>query len=152
MVSDNKPTIFPNSTRVTVPGSRPDILVPMREVKLADTSRPDGTKSPNEPVRIYDTSGPWGDPAFHGDVEKGLPAIRAAWILERGDVEAVPGRELKPEDDGYLSWKHAETAQRATSRNRLVQFDRADRKVYKGKPGQRPTQLAYAKQIGRAHV
>ena len=92
MVSDNKPTTFPNSTRVYVPGSRPDILVPIREVKLADTSRPDGTKSANEPVRIYDTSGPWGDPAFHGYVEKGLPAIRAAWILERGDVEAVPGR------------------------------------------------------------
>ena len=146
MVSDNKPTTFPNSTRVYVPGSRPDILVPMREVKLADTSRHDGTKSTNEPIRIYDTSGPWGDPAFHGDVEQGLPAIRSAWILDRSDVEAVPGRELKPEDDGYLSWKHAETAQRATSRNRLVQFDRADRKVYKGKPGQRPTQLAYAKQ------
>ena len=146
MVSDNKPTTFPNSTRVYVPGSRPDLLVPMREVKLADTSRPDGTKSANEPVRIYDTSGPWGDPAFHGDVEQGLPAIRAAWIRERGDVEAVAGRELKPEDDGYLSWKHAETAQRATSRNRLVQFDRAGRQVYKGKPGQRPTQLAYAKQ------
>jgi len=146
MVSDNKPTTFPNSTRVYVPGSRPDLLVPMREVKLADTSRPDGTKSANEPIRIYDTSGPWGDPSFHGDVEKGLPAIRAAWILERGDVAAVAGRELKPEDDGYLSWKHAETAQRATSRNRLVQFDRAGRKVYKGQPGQRPTQLAYAKQ------
>lgn len=146
MVSDNKPTNFPNSTRIHVPGSRPDILVPMREVKLADTARPDGAKSTNEPVRIYDTSGPWGDPAFHGDVEQGLPAIRSAWILERGDVEAVAGRELKPEDDGYLSWKHAETAQRATSRNRLVQFDRGTRQVYKGKPGQRPTQLAYAKQ------
>jgi len=146
MVSDNKPTTFPNSTRVYVPGSRPDLLVPMREVKLADTSRPDGTKSANEPVRIYDTSGPWGDPAFHGDVEKGLPAIRAGWIRERGDVETVAGRELKPEDDGYLSWKHAETAQRATSRNRLVQFDRAGRQVLKGKPGRRPTQLAYARQ------
>ena len=146
MVSDNKPTTFPNSTRIYVPGSRPDVLVPMREVKLADTHRPDGTQSPNASIRIYDTSGPWGDPAFHGDVEKGLPPIRAAWIRERGDVEAVAGRELKPEDDGYLSWKHAETAQRATSRNRLVQFDRAGRQVFKGKPGQRPTQLAYAKQ------
>jgi len=146
MVSDNKPTQFPNSTRIYVPGSRPDVLVPMREVKLADTHRPDGTTSPNASIRIYDTSGPWGDPAFHGDVEKGLPAIRAGWIRERGDVEAVAGRELKPEDDGYLSWKHAETAQRATSRNRLVQFDRAGRQVFKGKPGQRPTQLAYAKQ------
>ncbi|MEY2751625.1 MAG: hypothetical protein RLZZ550_1596 [Verrucomicrobiota bacterium] len=146
MVSDNKPTQFPNSTRIYVPGSRPDILVPMREVRLADTQRPDGAKSPNAPIRIYDTAGPWGDPAFHGDVEKGLPAIRAGWIRERGDVEAVAGRELKPEDDGYLSWKHAETAQRATSRNRLVQFDRAGRQVLKGKPGQRPTQLAYARQ------
>lgn len=146
MVSDNKPAHFPSSTRVYVLGSRPDLLVPMREVKLADTVRPEGKTSPNESVRIYDTSGPWGDPAFHGDVEQGLPSVRSAWILERGDVEAVAGRELKPEDDGYLSWKHAETAQRATSRNRLVQFDRAQRQILKGKPGQRPTQLAYAKQ------
>ena len=145
MVSDNKPSTFPNSTRIYVPGSRPDLLVPMREVKLADTSRPGGALTPNESVRIYDTSGPWGDPAFHGDVELGLPGIRTPWILERGDVEVVAGRELKPEDDGYLSWKHAETAQRATSRSRLVQFARGDRKIYKAKPGERPTQLAYAK-------
>ncbi len=146
MVSDKQPNAFPNSTRIYVPGSRADLRVPMREVTLSDTRRPDGTTSPNAPIRIYDTSGAWGDPAFHGDVEKGLPAIRAGWILERGDVEAVQGRALKPEDDGYLSWKHAETAQRATSRNRLVQFDRAGRQVLRGKPGQRPTQLAYARQ------
>jgi phosphomethylpyrimidine synthase len=146
MVSDNKPTTFPQSQRIYVPGSRPDIQVPMREVKLHDTSLPNGKTTSNSPIRIYDTSGPWGDPAFHGDVEKGLPAIREAWILERQDVEAVTGRELQPGDDGYLSWKHAEAAQRATSRNRLVQFDRGTRKIYKGKPGQRPTQLTYAKQ------
>ena len=145
MVSDNQPNAFPNSARIYVQGSRPDLRVPMREVTLSDTRRPDGATSPNEPVRIYDTSGAWGDPAFHGDVEKGLPAIRAGWILERGDVEPVQGRALKPEDDGYLSWKHAETAQRATSRNRLVQFDRADRQVLRAKAGQRPTQLAYAR-------
>ncbi|MGA0134297.1 MAG: phosphomethylpyrimidine synthase ThiC, partial [Opitutales bacterium] len=145
MVSDNQPNAFPSSTRIYVQGSRPDLRVPMREVTLSDTRRPDGVTSPNEPVRIYDTSGAWGDPAFHGDVEKGLPAIRAGWILERGDVEPVQGRALKPEDDGYLSWKHAETAQRATSRNRLVQFDRADRQVLRAKAGQRPTQLAYAR-------
>ncbi len=145
MVSDNQLNAFPNSARIYVQGSRPDLRVPMREVTLSDTRRPDGATSPNEPVRIYDTSGAWGDPAFHGDVEKGLPAIRAGWILERGDVEAVQGRALKPEDDGYLSWKHAETAQRATSRNRLVQFDRADRQVLRAKAGQRPTQLAYAR-------
>ena len=145
MVSDNQPNAFPNSTRIYVQGSRPDLRVPMREVTLSDTRRPDGATSPNEAVRIYDTSGAWGDPSFHGDVEKGLPAIRAGWILERGDVEPVQGRALKPEDDGYLSWKHAETAQRATSRNRLVQFDRANRQVLRAKAGQRPTQLAYAR-------
>ena len=144
MVTD-KTSPFPKSNRIWVQGSRPDIQVPMREVTLADTRRPDGTLTPNEYLRIYDTSGPWGDPHFHKDVELGLPPVRLNWILERGDVEAVPGRALKPEDDGYLSWKHAETAQRATSRNRMVQFNRGDRKVYKGKAGQRPTQLAYAK-------
>ena len=144
MVTD-KTSLFPKSNRIWVQGSRPDIQVPMREVTLADTRRPDGTTTPNESLRIYDTSGSWGDPSFHQDVELGLPPVRLNWILERGDVDAVAGRELKPEDDGYLSWKHAETAQRATSRNRMVQFNRAERKVYKGKPGQRPTQLAYAK-------
>ncbi len=144
MVSD-KTSPFPKSARVFVTGSRPDIQVPMREIQLAPTRRPDGTMVPNESLRVYDTSGPWGDTSFHHDVELGLPPVRLNWILERGDVDAVNGRELKPEDDGYLSWKHAETAQRATSRNRLVQFNRADRKIYKGKPGQRPTQLAYAK-------
>jgi phosphomethylpyrimidine synthase len=144
MVSD-KTSPFPKSARVFVTGSRPDIQVPMREIQLAPTRRSDGTLVPNESMRVYDTSGPWGDTSFHHDVELGLPSVRLNWILERGDVDAVSGRELKPEDDGYLSWKHAETAQRATSRNRMVQFDRADRKIYKGKPGQRPTQLAYAK-------
>ena len=144
MVTD-KTSPFPKSARIFVTGSRPDLQVPMREIQLAPTRRPDGTLVPNESMRVYDTSGPWGDTSFHHDVELGLPSVRLNWILERGDVEAVSGRELKPEDDGYLSWKHAETAQRATSRNRLVQFDRADRKIYKGKPGQRPTQLAYAK-------
>jgi len=119
MVTD-KTSPFPKSNRIWVQGSRPDIQVPMREVTLADTRRPDGKLTPNESLRIYDTSGPWGDPAFHKDVELGLPPVRLNWIVERGDVESVPGRELKPEDDGYLSWKHAETAQRATSRNRMV--------------------------------
>lgn len=145
MVND-KTSPFPKSARIFVAGSRPDILVPMREISLAPSRRSDGTLTPNEPLRVYDTSGPWGDTSFHHDVEQGLPAVRLPWILERGDVEVVSGREHKPEDDGYLSWKHAETAQRATSRNRLVQFNRGNRQILKGKPGQRPTQLAYAKQ------
>ncbi len=57
----------------------------------------------NEPLRVYDTSGPWGDPDFHGDVTQGLPPLRAKWIGERGDVEEVRGRTASPRDDGYLS-------------------------------------------------
>ena len=68
----------------------------------------------NEPVRVYDTSGPWGDPDFHGDVTQGLPPLRAKWIRERGDVEEINGREVQPIDDGFLSEKHAAHAQRAT--------------------------------------
>ena len=56
---------------------------------------------------VYDTSGPWGDPDFHGDVTQGLPPLRAKWIRERGDVEEMNGRGVKPIDDGYLSEKHA---------------------------------------------
>ena len=69
----------------------------------------------NEPVRVYDTSGPWGDPDFHGDVTQGLPPLRAKWIRERGDVEEINGREVQPIDDGFLSEKHAAiAAQRST--------------------------------------
>ena len=57
----------------------------------------------NEPVRVYDTSGPWGDPDFHGDVTQGLPPLRAKWIRDRGDVEEIEGRKVQPIDDGYLS-------------------------------------------------
>src|SRR5216110_1345617 len=66
----------------------------------------------NEPVRVYDTSGPWGDPEFHGDVEQGLPPLRAKWIRERGDVEEIEGRKAQPIDDGFLSEVHARSAQR----------------------------------------
>ena len=57
----------------------------------------------NEPVRVYDTSGPWGDPDFHGDVTQGLPPLRAKWIRDRGDVKKLTGRVVTPVDDGYLS-------------------------------------------------
>ena len=145
MVNDKQPTAFPKSRRVYATGSRPDLRVPMREIALDPTRRHDGTTVPNAPVRVYDTSGAWGDPEFHGDVERGLPPIRAAWIAERGDTEVIEGRATQPIDDGYLSAAHAAGAARATSRNRLVNFDRAGRQVLRGKPGARPTQLAYAR-------
>jgi len=81
--------LFPSSRRVYLAGSRGDLRVPMREIALSPTRLPSGTEVPNEPVRVYDTSGPWGDPGFHGDPSLGLPALRAGWIRERGDVEEI---------------------------------------------------------------
>jgi phosphomethylpyrimidine synthase len=81
---------LPNSERIWVPGKLfPDIRVPLREVRLSPTTSLSGRSEPNAPVRIYDCSGPWGDPVFQGDVNKGLPALRRSWILGRGDVEPV---------------------------------------------------------------
>src|SRR5207248_1535748 len=64
----------------------------------------------NEPVRVYDTSGPWSDANANLDVTRGLPPLRAKWIRERGDVEQIEGRAVRPIDDGYLSERHAVSA------------------------------------------
>ncbi|MEW6304960.1 MAG: phosphomethylpyrimidine synthase ThiC [Verrucomicrobiota bacterium] len=98
---------LPNSQRVYVQGAiHPDVRVPMREIALAPTKSFNGQTEANEPVRVYDTSGPWGDPAFTGTVEQGLPALRAPWVRARGDVEEFDGRPVQPIDDGYLSEQH----------------------------------------------
>ena len=107
----------PKSKRVYVAGKiHADIRVPMREIELAPTKvlsrepKDEGrggktgaldtrhstldTLEVNEAVRVYDCSGPWGDPDFNGTIEEGLPALRRNWILKRGDVEETgPGRE-----------------------------------------------------------
>ena len=96
---------LPNSRRTYVGGKAAfaTIRVPFREISLAPTKSMNGEIEMNEPVRVYDTSGPWGDPDFHGDVTQGLPPLRAKWIRERGDVEDHCGSRVQPIDDGYLS-------------------------------------------------
>ena len=65
---------LPNSTRVYVEGQiHPDVQVPMREITLSPTKAFNGRIEINDPVRVYDCSGPWGDPAFEGTVEKACP-------------------------------------------------------------------------------
>lgn len=91
---------FPSSRKVYIQGSRPDIRVPMREILLTPTTGRFGSR-PNEPVRVYDTSGPYTDPSFVWDPQKGIPPLRRAWIFERGDVEEYEGRPVQPLDDGY---------------------------------------------------
>lgn len=91
---------YPGSRRIYVQGKLfPDVQVSMREVALEDSLFPDGTTEKNEPVRIYDCSGPWGDASFHGNMEDGLPPLREKWIASRGDTEERNGifvaRDLK---------------------------------------------------------
>jgi phosphomethylpyrimidine synthase len=80
----------PAARRVSVQGSRGDLRVPFQEISQAPTRGVSGD-SPNKPLRLYDTSGPHGDPDVTVDPERGLPGLRTPWILERGDVEAGPG-------------------------------------------------------------
>ncbi|MFY9925205.1 MAG: phosphomethylpyrimidine synthase ThiC [Opitutaceae bacterium] len=137
--------LFPASKRVYVAGSRDDLRVPMREIELSPTRLPDDTRVQNEAVRVYDTSGPWGDPAFHADPALGLPALRERWIRERGDVEEIEGRTVRPIDDGYLSAAHREQAESEGRRNPIKFFDSRARRVLRAKPGCRVSQLAYAR-------
>ena len=120
--------------RVYVKGSRPDLKVPFREIELQPTRQPDGKLQANEAVRVYDTSGPWGDLDFHGDVRRGLPALRDAWIQERGDTETYVGRSVRPEDNGHSG----------TDGLVLEQFPGVSRKPRRGKAGS-VSQLNYAR-------
>ena len=140
---------LPASSRVYVEGVlHPEVRVPMREITLAPTKAFNGRIEENEPVRVYDTSGPWGDPAFKGTAEEGLPAVRSSWLEGRGDVVAYDGRPVLPQDNGYLSAVHAEYAS-AAERNRLVEFPGLNgqrRRPLRASAGHPVTQLWYARQ------
>ena len=140
---------LPNSQRVHVAGQlHPGVRVPMREITLTPTKGFSGEMEANEPVRVYDCSGPWGDPQFTGKVEEGLPALRRDWILQRGDVEEYAGRAVQPIDDGYLSEKHRglDRAKRQDeTRLRLEGLTAPRRKALRARRGQVVTQLAYAR-------
>ncbi len=81
---------LPNSHKIYVTGSRPDLRVPMREIAQADTPASFGAEA-NPPLAVYDTSGPYTDPAAQIDIRSGLPPLRARWIEERGDSEELTG-------------------------------------------------------------
>jgi phosphomethylpyrimidine synthase len=81
---------LPNSRKIYVEGSRPDIRVPMREISQSDTPASMGAEK-NPPIYVYDTSGPYTDPAVKIDIRSGLPALRQPWIEARGDTEALTG-------------------------------------------------------------
>ncbi|PGT95974.1 phosphomethylpyrimidine synthase ThiC [Bacillus sp. dmp10] len=120
---------LPGSKKVYVDGPRAGMKVPMREIEQSETNG-----IPNPPIRVYDTSGPYTDPAYKVELEKGIPTPRHSWILERGDVEAYEGREVKPEDDGVkVASKHTPV------------FPQMDRKPLRAKQGANVTQMHYAR-------
>jgi phosphomethylpyrimidine synthase len=80
---------LPNSRKIYVEGSRPDIRVPMREISQSDTPASFGFEK-NPAIVVYDTSGPYTDPDAKIDIRAGLPPLRAPWIAERGDTEVLP--------------------------------------------------------------
>lgn len=90
-------TSYPASKKVYQVGSREDIRVPFREIQLTDTKTEFGTMK-NNPVTVYDTSGPYTDEAYEPDFRKGLPHIRNSWILEREDVEEYEGLEVQSDE------------------------------------------------------
>ena len=126
---------FPNSRRIYVQGSRPDIRVPMREIRQADTPASFGPEK-NPPITVYDTSGPYTDPAASIDLMKGLPEVRTAWIEERGDTEELPGPSSafgrQRQSDPALSklrFEHIRRPRRATSGANVTQMHYARRGI-----------------------
>ncbi|MFB5763174.1 phosphomethylpyrimidine synthase ThiC [Paenibacillus medicaginis] len=124
---------FPASSKVYIQGSRPDILVPEREITLHDTHTPQGVEH-NAPLRVYDTSGPMTDPANQADIRKGLPKLRQAWVEEREDVARYEGRAVQPGDNGLRSGTRP-----------AEEFPGAVSRPLRALPGRNVTQMHYAR-------
>jgi len=88
-VSELTTTPLPASRKIYVQGSRPDIRVPMREIKLTPTHGMAGKIEENQPFAVYDPSGPFTDSNVQVDVRKGLPPVRMHWIHDRNDTEQL---------------------------------------------------------------
>ncbi len=114
----------PAGRRVYLEGSRPGVRVPAREVVLEE---------PHPPVRLYDTSGPYGDPDHHADISRGLPPLRRAWIEAREDTET-----LSASTSDYRRRREGDPALAVIRYPQLL-------KPRRGRPGRRPTQLHYAR-------
>ncbi len=129
------------SRRIFVDGPR-GVRVPFREITPHPTRDRFGRAEENETVRLYDASGPWGDPAFRGDVREGLPAYRRHWILERSDVEEIDGRATRPEDNGYRnSVEEQARLDKLKAEGKLEFFPKTPRRVLRAKSGARVTQM-----------
>ena len=118
---------FPNSTKVFTKGSRDDIMVPMRQIKLTDTIGDLAEK--NDPIHVYDTSGPYTDRTKSISYRKGIDSLRSNWIEERGDTEVLDGvsssfsnerRHNKELDE--LRFEHLRAPRRAKKGKNITQM------------------------------
>jgi phosphomethylpyrimidine synthase len=116
----------------------------MREVYLNLTRGMNGSVEENLPVRVYDTTGPWGDPDARYSVHDGLAPLRHEWIVGRGDVEEYEGRKVEPHDDGYLTEGAREYALKK-DKGRLDPFPGLRRLPLRARPGCNVTQIHYAR-------
>jgi len=103
--------------------------VAMREIVLEPSSGDD-------PVRVYDTSGPYTDPDAVIDIQAGLPALRREWIMGRGDVEEYEARAIKPEDNGQLGPDRS---------GGVAPFPNVAPRKLRAKAGQNVSQMHYAR-------
>lgn len=131
-------TAFPNSKRIYIAGSQPDIRIPMREIQLSPTLIGGSKDTPqyeeNEAVPVYDTSGPYGDPDVAINVQQGLAKLRQPWISARNDSE-----ELDDRSSAYTKERLADDGLDELRFNGLLTPKRA-------KTGRCVTQLHYARQ------
>ncbi len=141
-------SVFPNSRRIYIDGQQPGVRVPFREIDQNPTRNFKDKLEENPPVRVYDTSGPYGDSSNRCDIREGLSALRREWIVGRGDVEEYEGRAIQPIDDGYLTFdaaNHARTKEKARGLNRLEDFPALFRTPLRAKQGSCVTQMHYAR-------
>ena len=134
-VSEDAVRPFPQSQKVYITGSHPDIRVPMRQISLSDTPVNLGAEK-NPPVYVYDTSGPYTDSHAHIDLRAGLPALRTRWIEERGDSETLDSltsefgrRRAHDPKLGHLRFEHIRQPRRAKAGANVSQMHYARRGI-----------------------
>ncbi len=147
--------LFSRSRRVHVAGTRhPDLRVPFREVDLTPTRLPDGSLQQHAPVRLYDTTGPWGDPsATPLDPSHGIPRLREPWIRARGDVREAGSRqtantqrdERAPASSGQPSAPEVPSRRGARGSSGFPLAAFSDRRTWRAAGSSAVTQLAYAR-------
>src|SRR4028118_589023 len=140
----NSQKIYVETNGNTINQTKHHLRVPFREIALSPSRDMHDAVEANPPVRVYDTSGVWTDPNQKCDVREGLPQLRREWITSRNDVEEYEGREILPQDNGYLT-KGAEEIAKIKDRGKLEEFPGLKRAPLRAKAGACVSQMHYAK-------